>query len=406
LVNRTGRRYHVALLVADRFRQPRRPKHDSPVTQQEKKVKEEKHCRTHGSSFVTYRQQGGSMTREKTGGPAGRRTFINMNGNLAPAEEVTVSAMDHGFLYGDSVYETVRTYQGAPFLLGRHLDRLQRSLDRIFLPLPISRRELEAEILRTIDEVPFENDIMLRVVVSRGVGPIGLDVNLCHEPRYLIYAIDLEGAIPPEAEPEYEGAHGAGVPGVRVIVSKVRRNSPRALDPSIKSGNFLNNILAYKEARDAGAHESLLCTADGYLAEATTANVFVVKDGFIWTPRSWGILDGITRAVIFEEAEAAGISIGETNIPPEALFSADEAFITSSVKGVVPVGVVNERSIGAQKIDGVGLRGPVTRKLQELYAARMEKESKLFLEGGGGEEPPAAIRERSGVDPSLRRPTT
>jgi branched-chain amino acid aminotransferase len=326
--------------------------------------------------------------------------------------------MDHGFLYGDSVYETVRTYRGELFLLDRHLDRLQRSLERIFLSLPVSRKELEQEIDRTVRSVPFKDEIMLRIVVSRGVGPIGLDVGLCHEPRYMIYAIDLSGLIPPQSDPSFQGellgnadgnaggnadrnAGGDGdakgergrVDGVRVVISKIRRNSPRALDPSIKSGNFLNNILAFKEARDAGAHEALLCTADGYLAEGTTANVFVVKDGFIWTPRSWGILDGITRAVLFEEAEAAGIPIGETNIPPEALFTADEVLITSSVKGVVPVGCVNDRPVGAVVRGGVGQRGPITLQLQKLYHTRMEKEcaasAAARAENGSAPEPPS-----------------
>jgi branched-chain amino acid aminotransferase len=276
--------------------------------------------------------------------------------------------MDHGFLYGDSVYETVRTYRRVPFLLSRHLDRLQRSLDRVFLPLPLSRKELEAEVLRTVREVPIAGDLVLRIVVSRGIGAIGLDVNLCEEPCYLIYALELANAVPPQADPDSDGS------AVRVVISKVRRNSPRALDPSIKSGNFLNNILAFKEACDASAYEALLCTSDGYLAEGTTANVFVAKDGFVWTPRSWGILDGITRAVVFEEAEAAGIQIGETNIPPEALFSADEIFLSSSVKGIVPVGSVNDRPIGKDGLGGVGRRGPLTLELQRRYRARMERE--------------------------------
>ncbi len=314
------------------------------------------------------------MTRDGVQRPAGPRVFVNIQGDLTPAEEARVSAMDHGFLYGDSVYETVRTFGGELFLLDRHLDRLQRSLDRVFLPLPVSRMELEREVHRTVRDVPFPGEMMVRIVVSRGVGPVGLDVELCREPCFMIYAIDLAGAIPPQSDPTFEGDGEGRVDGVRVVISKVRRNSPRALDPSIKSGNFLNNILAFKEARDAGAHEALLCTADGYLAEGTTANVFVIRSGLIWTPRSWGILDGITRAVLFEEANAAGIPIGETNIPPEALFTADEVFITSSVKGVVPVGCVNDRSVGEVMFGGIGQRGPLTHELQRLYLARMEKE--------------------------------
>jgi branched-chain amino acid aminotransferase len=302
-------------------------------------------------------------------------TFVNVQGVLLPAEEAKVSALDHGLLYGDSVYETVRTYNHRPFLLGRHLDRLQRSLKRIFLPLPLSRRELEEEVRRSIAAVPLERELVVRIVVSRGVGPIGLDISTCTRPRYLIYLSELTAAqLPPEADPRLGGG------GVDVVISKTRRNSPRALDPGIKSGNYLNNILAYKDARDAGAHEAILCTADGYLAEGTTSNVFVVKNDFIWTPRDEGILDGITRAVLFEEAEAAGLAIGETNIPPEALFTADEAFITSTVKGVVPVARVNGRRLGS------GRRGPITLRLQELYQLRMERECSSTVAGSGEKE--------------------
>jgi branched-chain amino acid aminotransferase len=291
------------------------------------------------------------------------RVFVNVQGRVLPAEEATVNVMDHGFLYGDSVYETVRTHGGVVFLLDRHLDRLQRSLERIFLEPPLSRRELEDEVHRSIAEAPLGGDVVVRIVISRGPAPVGLDITACVEPRYLIYVFELvPGVIPDCADPSSPPS------GVPVVISKVRRNSPRALDPSIKSGNFLNNILAFKDARDAGAGEAILCTADGYLAEGTTSNVFVVKDEFVWTPRPEGILDGITRAVVMEEAKAAGIPVGETNIPPEALFCADEAFFTSSIKGVVPVSLVNGRTVGT------GKRGPITWRLQKLYQERMERE--------------------------------
>jgi len=291
------------------------------------------------------------------------RVFVNLNGTISPAEEARISPMDHGFLYGDSVYETVRTYFRNPFLLGRHLDRLQRSLDRIFLPLPLRRKDLEAEVLRSLSGVPIDGDVGARIVISRGVGPIGLDVTKCPSPNLIIYVFDLApDAVPPQASPRSGGG------GISVVISKTRRNSPRALDPAIKSGNFLNNILAFKDAQDAGAHEALLLNAEGYLAEGTTSNIFVAKNDLVWTPNAFGILDGITRGVLFEEAAEAGLALGETNIPPEALFSADEVFITSSIKGVVPVASVNGKTIGS------GTRGPITRRFQELYAARVERE--------------------------------
>lgn len=315
------------------------------------------------------------MSDTTSGSNFDRKIFVNIQGEIQPAESASVNVMDHGFLYGDSVYETIRTFNRTPFLLGRHLDRLQRSLGKIFLEMPCSRDELETQVQKTIDKVPISGDLIMRIVISRGVGPLGLDIGTCAQPRYMLYALELTPeSIPEEADPDRGGG------GVHIVVSKVRRNSPRALDPSIKSGNFLNNILAFKEARDARAHDAVLCTSDGYLAECTTANIFLVKDSFIWTPRSWGILDGITRAVLFEEAESAGMPIGETDIPPEALFNADEVFITSSVKGVVPVCLVNGRGVG-QAGSAPGLRGPVTQKLQRLYQERMEKECRPVREG-------------------------
>lgn len=322
--------------------------------------------------------------------PSTLRVYINVQGTLTPAEEARISPLDHGFLYGDSVYETIRTFDRRLFLLGRHLDRLQRSLDRIFLELPMSRRELESEVTRSIEESPISGDVGVRIVISRGVGPIGLDVTKCPRAGYMIYVFELAAdAVPRQGFPDSDGS------GFAVVISKIRRNSPRALDPAIKSGNFLNNILAFKDARDAGAQEALLCNMEGYLAEGTTSNVFVAKNDLVWTPHAFGILDGITRAVVLEEATAAGIRIGETNIPPEALFSADEVFITSSIRGVVPVTSVNGRPIGT------GSRGPITRRLQELYLGRVARESagpRIPVSGGRQAPSPESPTQRARRD--------
>ncbi len=295
--------------------------------------------------------------------PASYRMMINVGGTITPWQEARVAAMDHGFLYGDSVYDTVRTFGGVPFLMDRHLDRLQRSLDRVFIPLPVSRKDILAEVDRTIQAYQAHHrtseDVVIRIVLTRGVGPIGLDFSLCERSSFLVYVFEL----PDISDAMFEK-------GIPVVISKIRRNHPRALDPAIKSGNFLNNILAYKDAKDAGANEAIICNADGYIAEGTTSNVFLVKGGLVWTPHTNGILDGITRAVVFEEARAAGIAVGETNIPPEALFSADEAFITSSLKAVMGISSVNGRPVGA------GRPGPVTRRLLALYNARVERECK------------------------------
>jgi branched-chain amino acid aminotransferase len=299
--------------------------------------------------------------------PPPYRMVIDVQGKIAPWQDAKIPAMDHGFLYGDSVYETVRTFGKVPFLMDRHLDRLQRSMDRVFIPLPISRKDLGEEIARTVqayaDEYRTDEDVVIRMVMTRGTGPIGLDFALCERSSYIIYAFEL----PYLPATLFET-------GVPVVVSKIRRNHPRALDPAIKNGNFLNNILAYKDAKDAGANEAIFCNSEGYLAEGTTSNIFLVKDGMVWTPHPFGILDGITRAVVFEESRAAGIPVGETNIPPEALFSADEAFITSSLKAVLGITRVNGRIVGD------GRPGPITRRLKELHDARVERECRCPAE--------------------------
>ncbi len=293
--------------------------------------------------------------------PSPYRMVVDVGGSVSPWTEARIPAMDHGFLYGDSVYETVRTYWKVPFLMERHLDRLQRSMDRLFFSLPLSRKDLLAEVDRTVAAYAArygtDEDVTVRLVITRGVGPIGLDFSLCERSGFIVYVFEL-----PQLS---ANLHETGIP---VVISRIRRNHPRALDPAIKSGNFLNNILAYKDAKDAGAQEAIFAGADGYLAEGTTSNVFVVKEGMVWTPHAYGILDGITRAVVLEEARAAGITVGETNIPPEALFCADEAFITSSLKAVLAVTRVNGRVVGN------GRPGPITRRLHELYSARVERE--------------------------------
>lgn len=293
------------------------------------------------------------------------RILINNHGELESGDRARIPAMDHGFLYGDSVYETFRTYGGRPFLLGPHLDRLERSLGRLSLICPRGRSGLEEEIHRTIGaygefmklEASRVPQLAARVVVTRGEGPIGLDISLCPEPRFLIYAAPIPD-FPPEL---YTG-------GIPVVISSVTRNHPSALDPGIKSGNFLNNILAFRDAKEAGAREAILLGADGHVAEGTTSNVFIVEDGALATPSSYGILDGITRATLLEEAREAGIPCREEAITVERLRGADEIFISSSVREVVPVTRLDGATIGD------GRAGPLTSRLLELYRARVTRE--------------------------------
>lgn len=234
-------------------------------------------------------------------------------------------------------------------------------MERIFLEAPIPLEEMGKEVERTIsahgESHGSNGEVAIRLVVTRGTGPIGLDVSHCRQPRFLVYVFPAR-VIPEEALRE----------GIAVVISQVRRNHPSALDPRIKSGNFLNNILAYEDARKAGAQEAILLDASGNVAEGTTSNVFTVSGGVIRTPRAFGILDGITRGVVIEEVRGGGLEIREEEIPPASLLGADEVFITSSGRGILPVSSADGRRIGAST------PGPITRRLLELYEERVARE--------------------------------
>jgi branched-chain amino acid aminotransferase len=302
-----------------------------------------------------------SQPASRASSPRPGEILINHQGRIAPASEVLLPALDHGFLYGDSVYETLRTFHGKPFRLDRHLERLRRSMQRLRLDSPCGEEELELEVQRIIgrfQEIQGRGtDVALRIVVTRGVGPISLDITRCREPRFLIYAFGV-----PENLPELLET------GIAAVISSVRRNHPSALDPSIKSGNFLNNILAFQDAQAAGAHEAILLAADGYVAEGTTSNVFLVKNGSVYTPSPYGILDGITRSVVQEICRELDRPFTESRIPVAELLAADEAFITSSVRGLVPVVSINGRKLGD------GRPGALTRQLIAGYQKVVDRE--------------------------------
>lgn len=276
---------------------------------------------------------------------------VNIDGELHPPETARVSVFDHGFLYGDSVYETLRTYRGRLFLLTAHLERLRRSAARIGLELPWTTAELCAEVERTVAAAD-NPETAVRLTVTRGEGPIGTDPRLCRRPCRIILARPLP-EIPAELYRD----------GVPAIVSRTLRNSPHALDPAIKSGNFLNNIQAIREAHGRGAYEALMLDDAGNVVEGTQSNVFLVTSGEVATPGS-GLLRGLTRETVIELGRAAGIAVAERDVFVTELFEADELFLTSSLKGVLPVTTVNGRPIGS------GKPGAVTRRLGELYAER------------------------------------
>ena len=285
--------------------------------------------------------------------------LINVNGRIDPPERAAVSPLDRGFLYGDSVYETVRAYASIPFRLRAHLDRLRRSAARLEIPWEAAPVDVEAETRRTL-EAAGEPEAAVRIVLTRGAGPIGYDVAACGPPAVVVYVRRCPDL-----------PRGWREEGVDVAIVGVRRNAPDALDPAIKSGNLLNNFLAWREASRLRAYEPVLLNSRGLVAEGATSNVFAVRGGTLLTPPlEDGILEGITRALVLELARGAGIPVSEASLTADALRGADEAFLTSTLKGVVPI----------RRCDGWPIRhgrpGEVTLKVLERFEACVQEETK------------------------------
>jgi branched-chain amino acid aminotransferase len=275
--------------------------------------------------------------------------FAAVNGEVLPAGQARVSVLDTGFTFGDSVYETLRTYGGRPFHMDRHLARLRSSAGRLGIPVPG-----DADFVRDVDAVlarAGNPESYLRLMVTRGVGDVSYHFDRVHGPTRVVIVK------PYEPLPERFYAEGAAV-----ILASVRRNSPRALDPAIKSGNLINNILAVREAQAAGALEPILLNDDGDIAEGASANVFIVKGGAVLTPPlRAGILPGVTRELILEIGRGLGIPMHEETLRVPDLLGADEAFITSTLKEAVPVRTVDGNAVGE------GRPGPVTLRLLQAY---------------------------------------
>ena len=282
------------------------------------------------------------------------RVFID--GGVRPPEEAKVSVFDRGFLYGDSVYETIGTAYGRLFAARDHLDRLERSAERIGLAVP-PRAEIERAIAETI-EAAANPESRVRVILTRGVGKLDLDPASCSDTRLVVIVFPLGPPTPEMFEK-----------GVAVAIVSVARNSPRAIDPAVKSGNYLNTVLALGEARRRSkAYEAILCAGAGCVAEGSTSTVFAVVGGEVRTPPpEVGILDGITRAKVMGLCRDAGIPLAERRLSPDELRGADEAFITSATRGVLPVTTIDERPVAG------GAPGPVTRRLMALHDALARK---------------------------------
>ena len=283
-------------------------------------------------------------------------SFASVNGVVSPAEEARVSILDNGFTFGDAVYETLRTYGGRPFALARHFARLRLSASRLGIAIP----QDDASLGGTLDDLlarAANPESFVRLIVTRGVGDISYHFERVKGPTVVMAVKPFEG-FP-------ESSYTEGVP---VALVSVRRNHRDALDPAIKSNNLLNNVLAVREAQAKGAVEAILLNQAGQVAEGASTNVFLVKGGVAITPPlETGILHGITREVVLELAREAGIPVREEAVSPEALRQADEVFITSSTREVMPARTMDDRPVGD------GKPGPVTRALIAAYRAAIPR---------------------------------
>ncbi len=283
-----------------------------------------------------------------------------VNGRICDERDAAISVLDHGFLYGEGIYEVVRTYNRKPFLLDRHLQRLRRSADMIALPLPAPERELETRIealLKAFFEQPGNKAVAeayVRLLVTRGVGELNYETGPCPSPSLVIIARALNG----QPSDVYEK-------GVKVAIVSVVRNHPCSINPLIKSNNLLNNALAAQEAHRKGAFEAVMRNYRGEIAECSTANLFVVHAGAVRTPPlDAGLLSGITRGFVLEICRSEGIDVEQRSLHDEDLFASDEIFFTSSTKEVVPVVQVDDRLVGD------GKPGAVTRRVLTAYRTK------------------------------------
>jgi branched-chain amino acid aminotransferase len=272
---------------------------------------------------------------------------VNVNGRITREQDAVISVFDHGFLYGEGIYETMRTYNRRPFLFDRHLQRLRRSARMIDLPLPFQDEELAAQIRDTQARASIDGEAYIRVLVTRGIGALTYDLRATPHPSTVII-------VKPQIDPEPE----AYEKGVRVVIVDIVRNHPASVNPMIKSNNLMNSALAMQAALRSNAFEGIMRNYRGELSECTTANVFIVKNDVALTPPlEAGLLPGITREFLFDVGKEVGVDVREQVLREEDLFDADEAFLTSTTRELVPIVTVNDRTIGS------GKPGPITWRL-------------------------------------------
>jgi branched-chain amino acid aminotransferase len=291
------------------------------------------------------------------------RGAVYVNGKIAPADQAVVPVYDHGFVYGEGVYETLRTYNRVPFLYDRHMVRLRQSAERLLLDVPFDDATLLQSIDQTVAAAGELDEAYIRVLLTRGVGDLNYDLKSTPRPTTVIIVKPFEAP-----------AARVFTDGIRISLVEMLRNHPKSVNPVIKSNNLLNNALAMQAAYRAGAEEALMCNYRGELTECSQANFFMVRGGVALTPKSAaGLLEGVTRAFIFELGRELGIEVRDEVLLPADLASADEMFITSTTRELSPVVKVDDRVVGS------GKPGPVTRQLLARYQQRAQALTRTLL---------------------------
>jgi branched-chain amino acid aminotransferase len=287
--------------------------------------------------------------------------IVLIDGVPKTPEQATVSAYDRGFLYGDSVFETIRTYNGKPFALADHMARLARSAERVFIPLPADISTIAAEVESAV-QLAANPESYIRVMVTRGTGPMALDPDLAERPSRFVFV-----------EPLVAPPHDAYARGIEVLLVRTARATDATAAAGAKVANYLMSLLAIREAKRAGAAEALIVDGRGCVLEGATSNVFLVKDGALATaPEESGILPGITRARVLEAAARLHIAVTLRDIQEMEIFHADEIFICSSIRELLPVVRADGKPIGS------GVPGLTTRRIHQEFRK---------LAGAGGPDP-------------------
>lgn len=281
--------------------------------------------------------------------------LVNVNGQFGSAENSKISVFDRGFIYGDSLYEVCRTENGKLADAEEHLARLEKSAQLCHMQLGQSASHYYQEMQRTVDAYrkqpgKSQTDCYVRLIVTRGIGKIGFGLECLMSPTQYVIMVQ---PLPPFNQDKFES-------GLKLKIVDRLRNDPRALDPAMKSGNYLNNLLGFLEAAQENFDDALLCNSHGHLTEGTTFNIFYIRRGIIATPPlDVGILDGITRTHVIRVARSIGLEVREVRFPKERLYEADEVFVSSTLKMVYPVTQIDNVKIGKGKM------GPISKKLRE-----------------------------------------